>query len=272
MKKVTQYIFVFFILALMFLIAQVSEYNLLYRIPSLNEYMLNSVSFKSDSSPNNISYDAIEDEINDRIITSNLFVSNYSYDNIFELFLPLEYSSGSAAIFAETDDYYYALTNSHVVSMDNQAHQVLIVTDHEDHEYRGFVYEGSINLNLDLAILVFEKANHELNVMDITNTKIPMNYPLIAIGNPNSNRDTITTGTALYYERINTIDDGVVYTHYFEALHHSAETHPGSSGGMVIDYNLNIVGLSFASVETNGNTVSAAIPSPMIYDYLRQTI
>ena len=60
--------------------------------------------------------------------------------------------------FFETESFYYALTNAHVVDkhQDFENH-IIEVYDYFNNKYNAFVYEGSFNNDLDLAVLVFYK-------------------------------------------------------------------------------------------------------------------
>ncbi len=242
--------------------------------PGFDEYKIEDIIFTNDNDASSTTYEMIQDEIDDSVMTSNVLISNINFSSVTTMFILSKTWYGSGVIFYETERFYYLLTNSHVVEdSSDYLFQIYRVTDYYGDTYRAFEYEGSNDANLDLSILVFQKRENELHVMTIVDAKAPIGEDVIAIGNPERVINVITLGAITNYEQVNSIsDDGTIKIHDFEALQHTAETKPGSSGGMLINYDLNIVGINFASRKSRGSTVTSAIPSCLICDYLEMLI
>lgn len=247
-----------------------------YVKPDYESYAIENISF-SDYIPSAItSYDDIANQVDDHLMKANIYITNVFYndgDYITRNFKS-EGVSGSGVIFHESDDYYYALTNYHVIDQDaNYEHQVLNVIDYYDHTYNAFIYENTTDVNLDIAVIVFEKEANDLTVLDLVDGHISINTPVIAIGNPLGVRNIITYGDVVDYHQVTTIDryDNYV-THSFRAIIHNAHTDHGSSGSMLINYDFKIVGINFASNEDEYNPLSDATPSDLIVAFLESVL
>lgn len=212
-----------------------------------------------------------EDELNDTV-KANVFIHNLSYNNPW-LLIDASLYTGSGVIFHETDTYYYVLTNAHVVQQnESYQFQAIEVYDYEDNKYDGFIYEGSIDLELDLSVIVFAK-EEELTVLTLANGQVLIDEKVYAIGNPLKKRNVITDGKVVGYNRTIVEDkDGNIHYMSFYAITHNALINDGSSGGMLINKDLYIVGINFASGKDEEKVESFSIPSNLVVSYLNNLI
>lgn len=250
-----------------------SSHNFDFEIPQFDDYQLNAITFNDYS---NSTIDTFENIDSDSILNatqSNIYITNVSYNNEW-WFSPTNNYSGSGVIFHETDDYYYALTNAHVVEKHRDySYNLIEILDYFDNKYSGFIYEGSLNTELDLAIVVFEKDDITLPVSEIVDWEISIGLGIIAIGNPLGERNIITTGSVIKYNKTRTIDRyGETKTNEFYSIIHSAETNSGSSGGMLLNFDLKIVGINYAGNHDEDNPEGFSIPSNMVVDYIQALI
>lgn len=215
-------------------------------------------------------YSDIEEDINNIALYANIQVFNKMYRSVLLPFGKEVYGSG--VIFYESENYYYALTNHHVVKLYGKYNsQTIKIVDGHNKVRKGYIYEGSLNSELDLAIIVIEKNDLELSVLELVDEAIKDKEKIIAIGNPENKRNVITLGEVRGYEQISiTYLDGTTILCSFKSIKHTAKINSGSSGGMLINYNLQIVGINFASSEDKYLSLSYAIPSRLVVDYLTE--
>src|SRR5690606_36220361 len=141
--------------------------------------------------------DVSEDDL-DYALTANIKIENELYDTggLRDMFLALTYT-GSGVIFYETNEFYDALTNQHVIATEvGYPNQKITVIDYYNQTYDAAIYPGSVDEDLDIAVIVFEKHEDklELGLLKLVDGNIPINTQVIAIGNPNGKRNVITNG------------------------------------------------------------------------------
>lgn len=162
---------------------------------------------------------------------------------------------GSAVIFDETDDSYYALTNEHVLR-DATGVQAI---DYYQRSYVASIIDDSPHVSYDLAIIQIEKL-HELSVLDFSETSVP-GAEVRAVGYPISI-------FAISIGEIKSIE-GIEHTVTFPVIHHSAFIELGSSGGALVNHNDEIIGINFAVYQDEqGYVESYAIPVERVQEYL----
>jgi serine protease Do len=161
---------------------------------------------------------------------------------------------GSAVIFDDDRNYYYALTNHHVVDGSNNVDAI----DYKNNRYDVEVINS--RASFDLAIIKIERIER-LRKLDFADEVI-IDSDVIAVGYPQS----IFTLTEGVISTIETIDHEVTV----DVIHHSAVIDHGSSGGALINSDYEIVGINFAGyVDANDVvTESYAIPSTRIISYI----
>ncbi|MBE0700353.1 MAG: trypsin-like peptidase domain-containing protein, partial [Acholeplasmataceae bacterium] len=145
------------------------------------------------------------------------------------------------------------------------------IYDYLNNEYQAYIYEESISKEHDLAVLYIEKTDIELEVITFNFRKPQIGHKVIAIGQPNGQANAITFGEVMGYDAIEVYDRyDELYQHEFEAMVHTALTATGSSGGMLLDYNLLVIGIHFAgnSLPNDVFEYGYAIPTETVIEYL----
>lgn len=183
-------------------------------------------------------------------------------------------SLGSGIIFAENYYYYYCLTNNHVVYGGNSyRYSEYTVEDCYENEYKGTLIAR--DPNYDLAILSFSKADEELGIIDLYEDEsyLEPNEYVIALGEPLGQSNTIRYGKIVstseeFVPDPETIEESNVT---FNVISHTTFIDNGSSGGALIDTNLNLIGINFAAL-TDGKTDefkrSLAIPISKVKEFI----
>lgn len=243
--------------------------------PTFEEYAIETremnPSNQYESTPNK----AIENLIDDEYITANILIENKSDQGFASLFFGSEGKLGSGVIFYETEDYYYALTNAHVVSDYKEDFYSIYVTDYYENTYLAYVYEGSYQETYDLAVIVFMKKAADLHVMEIKTTQLIWSQDVIAVGNPNGDRNIITRGKYMSSEYVDIMtDEGIPEEKPYPFYVHSAFIEPGSSGGMLLDLSLSVVGINTAAATDHFDAFieGYAIPGYVLVDYLEDYV
>lgn len=242
-------------------------------MPLLEDYQLEDFDYVDYEQMYPNKSKTLSEEALDHAVKSNVWIHNVAYNNPW-LLIDASLYTGSGVIFHETEDYYYVLTNAHVVQK-NEAYifQAFEVYDYEDNKYDGFIYEGSVDLELDLSVIVFAKEDTELTVLTLANGQVLIGEIVYAIGNPLQKRNVITDGKVVSYNRTVVEDkDGNINYMNFYAITHDASIDEGSSAGMLINIDLYIVGINFASGKDEEKVESFSIPSNLVVSYLNELI
>jgi S1-C subfamily serine protease len=170
-------------------------------------------------------------------------------------------SKGSGVIFMEDDDYYYAITNFHVIDPITYTPVYEVMTFEDDDYHQAEVVAS--DSNLDLAVVRFEKDEREqvrmLNIIERSFTKFTAGELVLAVGNPLSVAYNVTYG-----EFINMVTLTEVT---FKVIYHSAIIHEGSSGGALVDVDANLLGINTWGAEEN-DEVAYAVPVSIVYMFL----
>jgi putative serine protease PepD len=175
---------------------------------------------------------------------------------------------GSGVIFYEYGAYYYALTNNHVVYT-TTTYQDLTLEDAYEEKYEfDIVAKDS---QYDLSIIRFRKSN-ELTVLNLAKYGLEKNELVFAMGEPNGLSNTVSMGYSLG-SKVFTPDEATIAMSNvtFSVYMSSAPIDSGSSGGALIDSNLNLVGINFASAidqETNQFKYSYTIPENRVREFI----
>ncbi len=188
----------------------------------------------------------------------------------FSKLLSKSISQGSGVIFCEKDGYYYVLTNYHVIDGDDDAISSYYVYDVYGNEYKAAKIIG--DAKYDLAILAF-KANKsfKLKVAYIDERMPKKNEKLICLSTPNGRFNTISLGNAVNYKEV-TVDSGKGSSDVdFEVLWLDCYAEHGSSGGAILDTDLEIIGIVYAVANDQSGKFkySLAIPAEKINEFLK---
>jgi S1-C subfamily serine protease len=193
------------------------------------------------------------------------------------------FSAGqSGVIFKKDSEKYYVLTALHGLEL-NQNKIKIIVLGYDQPTYD----EAGVNIGLkayysqfpeaileyyndtyDLAVISFY-TNNEYEVLPIT-SGVKYNEPVAAIGNPHKgSRNTITTGKITSKTPVPFGDIAGVNQHH--VIEHSAKTSQGSSGGALLNKDMEVVGIVLGASENifHKFVKGKAMPCGRILEFLR---
>ncbi|MGN0806981.1 MAG: S1C family serine protease [Candidatus Coproplasma sp.] len=160
-------------------------------------------------------------------------------------------SLGSGVVFEEDENYYYALTNNHVITnvVDGATYSTIYsVTDIYGTEYGGQYAPNDVTVvasdgdDNDIAIIKFKKktdSTYTLPKVNYTARKDTNMVPgefVFAVGNPSGVNNIVTYGEIVGWSLIGNVS--------YYVLHHNALINPGNSGGALCDIDGNLLGLN----------------------------
>lgn len=168
-------------------------------------------------------------------------------------------SIGSGVIIDSDDNFYYAITNHHVIEDSESLTKSVATYDLISSDFEILASSEEI----DLAIIRFEKSGRN----NITPLSISGEEPLtdefvMTVGNPIGSMGSVTIGTVLEHV---TIRSDLDIQH--DAIMHSAVIGNGSSGGALVDMYGNLIGINSWGIDNK----YYAIPSTTVLEFI-QTI
>lgn len=179
-------------------------------------------------------------------------------------------SQGSGIIFYEDATKYYVLTNNHVIYDEPQYLYIeYVVSDYKGNEYTAKLH--STDPNYDLGIIYFSKGELDLNTLSFSEADPTIDTTVISLGQPLGQINTISFGEVLGYQKLSLTDSSPENSNVqFDVIKHSSPINSGSSGGVLINNELEIVGLNYAGAksDTSQSSVAYAIPLSKIQEYL----
>ena len=186
-------------------------------------------------------------ELNNEIIKSNVMITNESKS----YFVGTSISSGSGTIIKEDANKYYVLTNNHVIYSLNASRTSYYVYDYLNNEYRANV--EFYDPNYDMALLSFnKKSGSTLRVATLASSDLEVKDNLIAIGQPLGQRNMISFGEVVKYDYVDCTNCNESESNIdYECVFYDAVTTNGNSGGMLINYNYELVGVVTYGFTTN---------------------
>ena len=230
----------------------------------------------SDSSEN---VEQIVNDISGEIMLSNFTIYLTSKQVSGIVTQRTSHSQGSGMVFkkvlntsymGETYDYYI-LTNNHVIYKDTANYNSFSysVTDAFNVEYNAQVVAN--DPNYDLAVVKFS-SRENYPVRPLATQNCSEGDKIISIGQPNGQKNAITFGKILGYTKtaITVKPDADKSNVQFDVYRHTAPIDNGSSGGAILDYDFNIVGVNYASSETlsGAHQYSFSIPLTKVKEFL----
>ena len=182
---------------------------------------------------------------------------------------------GSGFCFYVQNGYYFVITNCHVVADDTAyMNQSFTIEDYQGNVYTAHLYENpnkagsAISPEYDLACLYF-KPSSTTNVKEISivSENPEVGEDVISLGAPKDQSNSITYGQISEYRKI-TLDDTSedLSNVTFEVIHHNALINNGSSGGPLLNSDLNVVGVNYAGASQTGE--GYAIPAEKLIEFL----
>jgi S1-C subfamily serine protease len=178
-------------------------------------------------------------------------------------------SQGSGVIFKEDRFYYYCLTNAHVVET-NPSHPITTYTviDCYGTEHIGAVIHS--DSSYDLAVVKFHKGKEPLYVAEFSSADPLIGEDVIILGTPNGLINSVTYGDVVEYDTVEMSEgeDNIA----FPVIWHDAPMWEGASGSVLLNTEMNIVGINFA-VSTDDSDrfiLGYAISVTKVMEYLNK--
>lgn len=177
-------------------------------------------------------------------------------------------STGSGAVFAEKNGHYYCLTNNHVV-FSEKTYRDITLTDYQGNTYVGTFIAS--DPDYDLAVIrIDKKISEPLEVLPFADSDPAVGEEMIALGSPSGQLNAITLGKVLKYSVITIASaDAEKSNVLFPVIWHTAPMDNGSSGGVIVNHELEIVGVNYAAASKNGEFVNGlAVPVAKVLEFL----
>lgn len=170
-------------------------------------------------------------------------------------------SAGSGVVYKQDDQFYYAITNFHVIDSKDYLVRYEVSTFASEITSTGEVI--AFSESLDLAVIRFAKADRTnvelINLQTRAFTKFNPGELVLAAGNPLSIDYNVTFGHFIRLERIQNVP--------FRVIYHNAMIHQGSSGGALVDIEGNLIGINTWG-SSSSDEQSFAIPHYIVYEFL----
>lgn len=175
--------------------------------------------------------------------------------------------TGSGVLIARTGNTYYLLTNNHVVcEKAGYSHYTYGITDCYGTTYLAAVVGA--DPDYDLALVSFTTSEREYPILPLAKENAPAGTPVVAIGQPMGQDNTVTLGAITAYRVLasyNSEDSNIS----FDVLWHDAPIASGSSGGPLLDSTLTVVGITFGEGTLDGEFVSGfSVPIEEVLEFL----
>lgn len=231
---------------------------------------------------NIVSDGSVEDLVNQ--ITDTVMLSN------FTVYLKSKYvlgvvtqkganSLGSGTVIKKTlNTYgsvarydYYVLTNNHVVYKDTSTYNSFeySVTDAFNKEYSATLI--ACDAAYDLAIVKFT-AETDYPVIPLANENCSVGDKVITLGQPKGQKNAVSFGAINTFTKVAITENPDVNKSNvtFDVYQHTAPIESGSSGGALLDYNFNLVGVNYSSSVTSSGkfAYSYAVPVLKVKEFL----
>ncbi len=224
--------------------------------------------------------------VKDKAISANVLLIRVAEESVSGdvTVTSTSYSAGhSGVVFRKEDNRYYVLTALHAVDMENPK---MLVLRHDQPTYNAYVEDsGYVGFSIyyeqfpetvieyyneayDLAVLSFV-SEYEFTVLPIASAPPEYNELVVAIGNPHENtRNAITTGRITSRYPVPFGDEAGKNQH--NVITHSAKISGGSSGGALLNKNMEIVGINLGGSENMFRFIEGkAMPCDKIIEFLR---
>ena len=185
---------------------------------------------------------------------------------------------GSGVIIYTQGNMAYALTNHHVAATSHTDWYVsYTVTDGYDgeHTLTSVAYEDE---NYDLALMRFAltttasptEVKEQLTATALALNNVSTNAAVAHVSNPDGRHNATTFGKALRYETVSITGEAAGEGVDFPVLVHNAFSMNGSSGGLILNQEMQLVGIEFACGYSQENEFveGYAIPVEKVREFL----
>lgn len=222
----------------------------------------------------------ITNEISGNTIQGLVQIHNKSYNKSSGKETSSHTYHGSGFCFRIQNGFYYILTNSHVVTKDTSyKYQEITIEDYVGNIYEGALYhdpardDDAIDPSYDLACLYFKSDSTDVKALKFASNP-NISEDVVALGSPKKQSNCITFGKVKAYTTFTAKDPNSSSNVRFEVIKHGAWIDNGSSGGPLLNSELQVVGVNFGSSENStirsGN--SFAIPASKVNEFLKKYV
>lgn len=206
-------------------------------------------------------YIAIYDQLSNEVVESIVKVTKREVS-------PSTTSIGSGFIFFKDDQFYYILTNSHVVSNDSLLVGSISVTDYLGNEHDAALLAS--DSHYDLAVLSISIKDFQINPISFSETDLSFKDMVISVGYPNGQINSVTFGELIDFDVIDISNTSSETGIDFEVLIMDVPVETGSSGSLIINDNYEVVGIIYAGNFINSEETSEfafGIPRLKIFEF-----
>lgn len=205
------------------------------------------------------------------VMKANVKLSVVHYSRGSVAYYPMANSTGSGIIYKKSGNYYFLLTNNHVVKTADTAVEKTVVTVIDCY---GNATEGEVmysSAEYDLAVVRF-LSEKQLDEIEISQRMPDENEPIIAIGSPKGQYNSVTVGNVKDFATVTLEDSKELSAVTFPVIWHTAKCDNGSSGGALLDVSLKIIGVNFATAEDSngGFKFGFAVSGEKLLAFLRE--
>lgn len=209
-------------------------------------------------------------------ITNNIFTKyiemNVSVITVHKSRVKEYESQGSGVIYAEDNRYYYLLTNAHVIESDSEFPQTIYtIYDCYANEYNGTLVHA--DPSYDLAVLRIVKGSEPLCVVAFAENDAKKGTKVVTLGTSNGLINSVTYGEIQNYDTVELHDkNGNVDNRVsFPVVWHSAPMWGGGSGSVLLNMDMELVGINFAVATDNSGAFiyGFAISATKVHEYLK---
>lgn len=185
-------------------------------------------------------------------------------------YFPYASSMGSGVIFTQNETHFFILTNAHVVYSQNQTNTIYSIIDYQGNRYTGdLLAEDS---SYDLAVLRIPKGELAIHNMAFASKNPDIGARSAILGYPSDQANAITLGSVLSYQKVNIKDSTIPEIQIdFEIIVADNPVKPGSSGSVVVNQNMQLVGILYAGNFSDSSSVSKfsfSIPVEKVIEFL----
>ena len=234
-----------------------------------------------NSAMNEVDEDTVEDVVND--ITEDKIRAVVTVKSVFKKTSYLQtatLSTQSSGVIISFDGKILVLTNNHAVT-NSEGYWLdkLTVVDCFGDEHEATIYKGRGYLatasRYDLACLSAPSLGDDHTALKIASANPSVGEKVISISTPSGQANAISFGKIIHYGPIDvsgTTD--FVSNVEINVIWHDAMIRQGSSGGALVNYDLELIGIHFAGGKTEDNafTEGFSIPVDSIMDFLMEYV
>ena len=215
-----------------------------------------------------VDYEALINEVSTEAMLFNVKIRAEHTEYQFPGYTNRYMSVGSGVIYRQDEEFSYVLTNDHVVDPENNNRRSdYYVIDPYGNEYTAELVTR--DASCDLAILKFmDNDDFALVSVALATSEIEEGEDVISLGNPSGQMNSITLGEVRGKLEVEptTGEDKIL----FPVIMHTCPLESGSSGGVLLNYDLELVGVNYATTNSESfeEQYGLAIPLFKVLEFL----